>query len=109
MSQPKPEVDVFTTFTFTCAYGCTVHVVDTQEQPHACEGVSLIADAWRVLPADVTVLQAAERIAEALKPLINEQSFDSWVDGVRVGRTGQLCYGVPEDAAAIAAEDGARP
>jgi hypothetical protein len=100
---------VFTTFTHECAYGCTIQTTDGREQPHDCVGVTTIVDAIRGRPgATRAEREAAMRAAEALAPLIRERRHQAWLAGVRDGRTGGLLYGVPEDAAAIAAEDGVR-
>jgi hypothetical protein len=84
---------VSATFTSTCIYGCTVRTVDGVEQPHNCDGVSVLLDAWRAMRDDATFGQAAERFAEVLKPLLRERSYDVWKDGVEAGRRG-LVYGV---------------
>lgn len=42
------EQGVYTTFTCTCPCGETVHVVDTQEQPHTCRPITvqMLRDAY---------------------------------------------------------------
>jgi hypothetical protein len=46
--------EIHDTFTFTCPWGCTVHVEKGVEQSHACDGTSRIVDAMRVAPGDET-------------------------------------------------------
>jgi hypothetical protein len=94
---------VSATFTYTCEYGCTVRVVDAETQPHVCVGEQIIG----AVAGDDVPWSVIQRIADSLKPLWNQRSHDVWVDGVRAGRTGELFYGVPEDVAAMEAEDAA--
>lgn len=86
---------IATTFSWTCPFGCTVHVVDGVEQSHVCEGETIIESVLVGYNGESTSVQAA-RIAEALKPQMRERAFDVWVDGVHSGRRG-LCFGVDDD------------
>lgn len=80
-----------TTFTSHCVYGCTVQVVDGLEQPHVCVGEQVIAALAPEAP-----IEAVQRIATGLQPLLRELLGGAWEDGVRSGRAG-LCYGVDDD------------
>ena len=85
---------VCTTFTFACPWGCTVSVVEGQEQPHICSGSSMILDAMRTAPDGVTNMEFAEHIARTLDPDLRVLKGDAWETGVQDGRTGQEFYGI---------------
>lgn len=83
-----------TTFTFTCPWGCTVHVVEGQEQAHTCAGTSLIVDAMRTAPEGATVLEYAEHIARLLDPDVRVLKHGSWETGLQDGRSGGNFAGI---------------
>lgn len=99
---PTPPVEipdslrgVATTFSHTCPFGCTVHVVDGVEQTHVCVGavtINAALDRFQVT-APSGMSGVATAIAEELRPRLRELLFDAWKDGVQSGRRGP-CYGV---------------
>lgn len=88
------------TFTFKCPWGCTVTVDGGQEQPHTCDGTSRILDilhtAAHANPSQ-SYMEMAERVARALDPALRERSHESWVIGVKDGRSGALFYGIDDE------------
>lgn len=97
---PVPPVDVpeelravvSTTFTYSCAWGCTVSVVESAEQPHMCVGLQVVGALAPELP-----WKRVCEVTHGLEPLVRTLVGHAWDDGVQQARPDDPVTG-PYDA-----------